>query len=135
MISEKMIGEISQRQIRYTLGARLRNVKEIPETVLSRSGRYRQVPGPREHSKSPSPLKVNQVLIGERRYIVCHNKEQARKDQADWESILEKLHEQFKQGSASLVGHKEYRKYLSATGGIFEIDAPKLKKDARFDGK
>lgn len=136
MISEKTISELSQRGIRYILGARLRNVKEIRETVLSRGGRYHQVHGPREHSKSPSPLKVKQVLVDQRRYIVCHNEEQARKDQADREAILEKLREQLKHGSTSLVGNKGYRKFLSArSGGAFEIDETKVQRDARFDGK
>lgn len=135
MISERTIGELCQRGIRYILGARLRSVKEIRETVLSRGGRYREVYGPREHSKSPSPLKVKQVLVGERRYIVCHNEEQARKDQADREAILEKLRAQLKQGSTSLVGNKGYRKYLSARGGVFQIDKAKVERDVRFDGK
>jgi len=135
MISKKTIGELTQRGIHYILGARLRNVKEIRETVLSRGGRYREVHGGREQSKSPAPLKVKQVLVGERRYIVCHNEEQARKDQADREAILEKLREQLKQGSASLVGNKGYRKYLSASGEVFEIDEAKVLRAARFDGK
>ncbi|MDP6466901.1 MAG: IS1634 family transposase [Pirellulaceae bacterium] len=136
MISEKTIGELTQRGIHYILGARLRNVKEIRETVLSRGGRYHEVYGPREHSKSPSPLKVKQVLVDERRYIVCHNEEQARQDQTDRGTILEKLREQLKQGSTSLVGNKGYRKYLTATGrGAFQIDEAKVRRDARFDGK
>ena len=136
MISEKTIAELTQRGIHYILGARLRNVKEIRETVLSRGGRYREVHGPRKESKSPSPLKVKQVFVEERRYVVCHNDEQARKDQADREVIIEKLREQLKKGGTSLVGNKGYRKYLtSAKGGAFQIDDAKVKWDARFDGK
>ncbi len=136
MISEKMISELSQRGIHYILGARLRNVKEIRETVLSRGGRYHQLHGPRQHSKSPSPLKVKQVLVGDRRYIVCHDEEQARKDRADRDAIPKKLREQLKQGGTSLVGNKGYRKYLTAAwGGAFQIDDTKVKRDARFDGK
>jgi Transposase DDE domain len=136
MISEKTIAELVERGIRYILGARLRNVKEIRETVLSRPGRYRVVQGPRENSKSPSPLKVKQVFVEDRRYIVCHNDEQARKDQADREAILEKLRERLKQGGTSLVGNKGYRKYLtSAKGGAFQVDEAKVNQDARFDGK
>jgi hypothetical protein len=135
MISQQTMAQLSQRDIRYILGARLRNVKEIRETVLSRGGRYREVQGPRTKSKDPSPLKVKQVLVEERRYIVCHNEEQARKDQADREAIVEKLRGQLKQGSKSLVGNKGYRKYLSVGGGAFQIDEAKVKQDARFDGK
>jgi len=136
MISEKTLAELTQRGIHYILGARLRNVKEIRETVLSRGGRYREVHGPRQHSKSPSPLKVKQVVVEDRRYIVCHNEERARQDQADREAILEQLRQQLKQGSTSLVGNKGYRRYLTAArGGAFQIDETKVKRDARFDGK
>jgi transposase len=136
MISQQTMVELSQRDIRYILGARLRSVKEIRQTVLSRGGRYREVHGPRSKSKDPSPLKVKQVLVEGRRYIVCHNEEQARKDRADRNAIVEKLRGQLKQGSKSLVGNKGYRKYLSAPGGgAFQIDEAKVKQDARFDGK
>ena len=133
MISQQTMAQLSQRDI---LGARLRNVKEIRETVLSRGGRYREVNGPRTKSKDPSPLKVKQVLVEARRYIVCHNEEQARKDHADREAIVEKLRGQLKQGSKSLVGNKGYRKYLSTgSGGAFQINEAKVKQDTRFDGK
>ena len=76
------------------------------------------------------------MFVEERRYIVCHNDEQARQDQADREAILEQLRLQLKQGGTSLVGNKGYRKYLTAAkGGAFAIDEAKAKRDARFDGK
>jgi transposase len=136
MISKQTMSQLSEREIRYILGARLRNVKEIREIVLSRGGRYHEVHGPRSKSKDPSPLKVKQVLVDERRYIVCHNEEQARKDRADRDAIVEKLRAQLKQGSKSLVGNKGYRKYLSAPADdTFQVDEVKVKQDARFDGK
>lgn len=136
MISAETIEELGQRNVRFILGARLRNVNEIRRDVLSRGGRYREVNPPRVHGKSPSPLKVKQVFVEERRYIVCHNEEQARKDRADREAILAKLREQLKQGDKSLVGNKGFRKYLSAPAGrAFQIDERKVKSDARFDGK
>jgi transposase len=135
MISQQTMADLRERDIRYILGARLRKVKEIRQIVLSRGGRYREVHGERSKSKDPSPLKVKQVLVENRRYIVCHNEEQARKDRADREAIVAKLSEQLKQASKSLVGNKGYRKYLSAGSGVFQIDEAKVKQDARFDGK
>jgi hypothetical protein len=73
-------------------------VKEIYEQVLSRGGRYREVHGPREKSTAPSPLKVKEVRVGERRYVVCLNEERARKDRADRQAIIEALREQLKHG-------------------------------------
>lgn len=136
MISAEVIEQLTERGIHYILGARLRNVKEIREEVLSRGGRYREVHGPREHSKSPSPLKVKQVWVEERRYIVCHNEEQARKDRADREAIVAKLREQLTGNGKKLVGNKGFRKYVCAPkGGAFAIDESKIKSEARFDGK
>ena len=75
-------------------------------------------------------------LHEDRRYMVCHNEEQARENRTDREAILEKLGEQLKQGSMSLVGNKGFHYYLFApTGSMFQIDQAKVKRDARFDGK
>ena len=136
MISAATIEKLKERSIHFILGARLRNVREIRQKVLSHTGRYHEVNGPRKQSKDPSPLKVKDVSIGERRYVVCHNEEQAKKDKADREAIVQALREQLKQSSKSLVGNKGYRKYLKATrAGVFEIDDSKIKSEARFDGK
>lgn len=136
MISAATIQKLKERSIHFILGARLRNVREIRQKVLSHTGRYHEVNGPRKQSKDPSPLKVKDVSIGERRYVVCHNEEQAKKDKADREAIVQALREQLKQSSKSLVGNKGYRKFLKATrAGAFEIDDSKIQSEARFDGK
>jgi hypothetical protein len=99
------------------------------------------VHGKREQSKSPSPLKVKDIrFTGEdgrdRRYVVCHNEEQAIKDRMDREAIVKSLEDQLKAGAKSLVGNKGYRKYLSCQGEkVFGIDYAKVKEEARFDGK
>jgi transposase len=137
MISRETIAQLQSedRRVHFILGARLRSVKEIREEVLSRGGRYREVRGPREKSTDPSPLKVKEVRVEDRRYVVCLNEEQARKDRADREAILASLREQLKHGDKSLVGNKGYRKYLSREGPHFTIDEAKVKREERFDGK
>ena len=137
MISRETIAQLQseKRKVHYLLGARLRNVKEIYQNVLSRGGRYREVHGPREKSTDPSPLKVKEVPVEERRYVVCLNEEQARKDRADREAIVESLREQLKHGDKALVGNKGYRKYLHSEGPKFTIDEAKVKWEERFDGK
>lgn len=137
MISKATIAQLQekQRHVRFLLGARLRNVKEIYETVLSRGGRYREVHPPRQKSNDPSPLKVKEVRVDDRRYVVCLNEEEARKDRADREAIVAALREQLQRGDKSLVGNKGYRKYLAGGGKTFSIDEEKVKREARFDGK
>ena len=137
MISRETIAQLQaeDRRVHFILGARLRSVKEIYEEVLSRGGRYREVRGPREKSTDPSPLKVKEVHVADRRYVVCLNEEQACKDRADREAIVESLREQLKHGDKALVGNKGYRKYLHSEGPKFTIDEDKLKWESRFDGK
>jgi len=138
MISKETVQQLQadERKVHFILGARLRNVKEIYENVLSRAGRYREVHGPREKSTDPSPLKVKEVWVEERRYVVCLNEEQARKDRADREAIVASLREQLQHGDKSLVGNKGYRKYLKTQGGQhFHIDEAKLRAEERLDGK
>jgi transposase len=119
----------------YILGARMRRVKEVNQKVLSRAGRYQVVIAEGTSSKDPSPLKVKEVMVDERRYIVCFNPKQAQKDAADREAILESLREQIKKGAKSLVGNKGYRKYVKIDRGSVSIDLKKIEEEARFDGK
>ena len=137
MISKETIAQLQadERQVHFILGARLRNVKEIYETVLSRGGRYRVVHEARQKSTDSSPLKVKEVRVGDHRYVVCLNDEQAKKDLADREAILSALREQVQQNAKSMVGNKGYRKYLRDDGKKFAIDEAKVKRESRFDGK
>jgi transposase len=137
MISGKTLDWLEAPETRrpYILGARMRAQKEVGEEVLSRAGRYHVIHGERRTSKDPSPLKVKEVCVGDRRYIVCHNEDQARKDAHDREMILAGLEEQLKKGDKALVGNKGYRKYLRAAGSRFEIDRAKAAAEARLDGK
>lgn len=135
MISQKTVAALEDEGIEYILGARLRKQKEIREQVLSHAGRYHVVHPARLKTKDPSPLKVKQVFVQDRRYVVCFNKEQARKDAHDREQIVTKLESTLRAGDKSLVGNKGYRKYLKAAGPRFEIDEQKIRDEARFDGK
>jgi transposase len=137
MISAKTIEELEspQRRWQYILGARMRSQKEVSAEVLSRGGRYQTVHPPRRRSKDPSPLEVKEVVVEGRRYVVCRNEEEARKDAHDREAIVASLRQQLKQGDKSLVGNRGYRKYLKQSQGKFEVDEAKIQEEARYDGK
>jgi hypothetical protein len=138
MISARTMAALESKAMDcdYILGARMRSVKEVSERVLADRGRYREVTPARQSSKDPSPLKVKEVVIEDRRYIVCLNEEQRRKDAADRQAIVAHLREQLKRGDKDLIGNKGYRKYLQATEGEhFTIDEEKIKEEARYDGK
>jgi len=135
MISEGTVTYLAKKKIPYILGARMRKVKEIKEEVLSRAGRYREVHPEGVSSKDPSPLKVKEVMVDDRRYIVCLNERQARKDAADRQAIIESLQEKLKSNPKSLVGNKGYRKYLSMDRDTILLNEQKIEEENRFDGK
>jgi len=137
MIGRETLAELEspERGWKYILGARMRSQKEVREEVLSVAGRYRVVHPKSPIKKDPSPLKVKDVVIDGRRYVVCVNEEKAQKDAADREAILSSLREQLKKGDKALVGNKGYRRYLKTTGERFEIDEKKVLAEARYDGK
>lgn len=135
MISAKTVRELEQREIPYILGARMRKVNEIKFDVLSRAGRYHEVYPEGQSSKDPSPLKVKEVTIDDRRYIVCLNTKQARKDALDRQAIIDSLKDQLHKNPKALVGNKGYRRYLKLNRDQITIDQQKIEDDARFDGK
>jgi hypothetical protein len=138
MISKETIEELEkpERGWQYILGARMRSQNEVKEEVLARAGRYRVVHPQRQTSEDPAPLKVKEVWVEGRRYIVCLNQDEARKDAADREAIVASLQEKLRSGEKSLICNKGYRRYLSSTGpGHFQIDKAKIEEEARYDGK
>jgi transposase len=126
---------LEKEHIPYILGARMRKVKEIKEEVLSRAGRYREVYPEGISSKDPSPLKVKEVMVDDRRYIVCLNDRQGRKDAADRQAIIDSLVEKLKSNPKELIGNKGYRKYLSMNKESVYINEQKVEQEKRFDGK
>ncbi|HMB07780.1 MAG TPA: IS1634 family transposase [Isosphaeraceae bacterium] len=138
MISQETIEALEkpERGWLYILGARMRSQNEVKDEVLSRAGRYRVVHPKRAESTAPSPLKIKEVWVDDRRYIVCLNEDEARKDAADREAIVAALREQLRSGDKSLIGNKGYRRYLSGSDSPhFRIDEAKIAEEARYDGK
>jgi hypothetical protein len=113
----------------------MRKVNEIKRDVLSCPGRYREVRVEKKRSKEPEPLKVKEVLLEGKRYIVCLNPRQARKDAQDRDSIVDSLKDKIKTGPKSLIGNKGYRKYLKIERQSVSIDKEKIEYESRFDGK
>jgi len=133
MISDETVKALDERDIPYILGSRMRKNREIRDEVLSRPGRYKEVH--REGVKESSPLKVKEVWVDDRRYIVCLNEKQARKDEQDRALIIESLKSQLKKGPKALVGNRGYRKYLKLDSDDIAIDEAKIAEEALYDGK
>jgi hypothetical protein len=135
MISAATIEQIKARGWRYILGVRMRRSREANESVLGRAGRYEEVYPKSPDPKAASPLKVKEVWVEDRRYVVCLNEDQATKDRHDREAILAALKGVLKQGDKALIGNRGYRRYVKANGERFSIDEEKIESEARLDGK
>jgi Transposase DDE domain len=135
MISDNTVALLEEVERPYILGARMRKQKEVRAQVLADRGRFRVVHDPRQRSDDPAPLKVKEVRVGGRRYVVCINPEQVEHDREQREKIVTALREQLRQGDKTLVGNKGYRRYLKVEGDRhFAIDEAKLAEEARYDG-
>lgn len=121
--------------IPYILGARMRRVKEVQEEVLSRAGRYKEVFPEGKKSKDPAPLSVKEVLVDGRRYIVCRNSRQARKDAAARQAMIDELQERIRSNPKGLVGNRGYARYIKVSKGGLTLNQEKIEEESRFDGK
>ena len=110
----------------YIPGCRMRKQKEIGAEVLSRAGRFQEV---------VENLKVKEVSVGDRRYVVCLNEEEERKDAAARQAILDHLEEKLAGGAKSLLANKGYARYLKVMKGAVRIDEKAVAAEARYDGK
>jgi len=135
MVSQDTLTDLEQQAWPYIVGARMRQQVEVRDQVLADRKRFRVVRGPRLRSTDPAPLKVKEVRIEDRRYVVCVNPEEVESDRAKRGAIVQALRAQLQKGDKSLVGNKGYRRYLKVQGeGHFIIDEAKLEEEARYDG-
>lgn len=126
MVSAENIAFLEREEFGYILGVRLRKVKRVRRDVLARSGRYRQV---------AENLKVKEVQLGEERYIVCLNPEEAKRDKEKREQLVSDLEEKLEKSPSRIITNRGYRKYLRITKSAVKLDVAKVKEESRFDGK
>lgn len=134
MISKATMLALEKEKLSYILGVRMRLVKEVRTEVLLDNTPYEEVYPEGIYSKDPSPLKVKEVVLNGTRYIVCKNERQARRDEADRNTIVESLKEKIKKAPASLISNKGYRGFLTITNKSVVLDEEKVKADAKYDG-
>jgi len=139
MISKDTISKLEspERRLSYIFGVRMRKVKKIRAAIGEHQDltTYKEVYPESSAPKAPAPLRVKEVYVGSRRYILCYNSKQARKDALDREAIVEHLEERLKSNKKSLIGNKGYRKYVKMARDTVELDKEKVGAEAIFDGK
>jgi hypothetical protein len=141
MISAATMAELEVHGIEYILGARERSDSEVRDIVLADDKPLVAMVIPRARGRETT-LEVKEVVVGDwgagskpRRYIVCFNPEQAKRDAEKRIAILNSLREALKQGDKQLVGNVGFRRFLATPRqGHFAIDAKRVADDARLDG-
>ena len=133
MISADTVAELEARKLLYILGVRERSDRLVRELVLDDPAPFVPLTVTRRNQEIDYGAKS--VVRAGRRYIVCRNEEEAKKDAAERQAILASLARQLSRGDKALVGNTGYRRFLKTAGrGHFAIDQAKAEADARFDG-
>lgn len=136
-VSEATIAAMEKMEppVHYVIGVRMRRTKEVGEAVLKDRSAWQEVTPERTRPKDLAPLKVKDLEVDGRRYVVCLNEEERRKDAHDRAAILESLGKALQGGDKSLVGNKGFRRFLKTQGrGHFAIDEKQVREDERYDG-
>jgi hypothetical protein len=134
MISDATIAGLEERKLEYILGVRERSSKEVYEVVLNdpKPSVPLVIPRPR---RPDTELEAKNVRVGDRRYVVCRNLNEAKRDAEVREAVLRGLRESLRGGDKALVGNSAYRRYLKTPDDKhFEIDDRRVAEDARYDG-
>ncbi len=85
--------------------------------------------------KGETQLAIKETTLKGRRYVLCRNEEEARKDAERRAAILAGLERKLAQGDKALVSNKGFRRFVKTiASGNFSIDYDKVEADAKFDG-
>ena len=85
--------------------------------------------------KGETQLAIKETTLKGRRYVLCRNEEEARKDAERRATILAGLDRKLTQGDKALVSNKGFRRFVKTiASGNFSIDYDKAAADAKFDG-
>src|ERR671925_1610086 len=142
MVSQDNLQKLSASGGKYILCMPMRRGDEVTQEVLQRPGRYQQV---------ADNLRVKEVVVGEgerrRRYVVCHNLHEEKRQRAHRQQVLRELEaelaalrevrgENHSKRVCQLRASRRYGRYLRLTkGGLLRIDAAKGRAEAQLDGK
>jgi transposase len=129
--------ELAKACGKYLLASRMASVKEIRETVLSQPGRYREL---------SDNLHAKEVFLENgKRYILCHNPKEARRQAKHRTEVVAMLDEKLKshknksatqKWAITLLASGRYKCYLSiTTTGNIKINRKAITQAAKYDGK
>jgi len=142
MVSEDNLKSLSRGGGKYIVCMPILQGSEVAKEVLTRAGRYQEV---------ADNLRVKEVVVGEgerrRRYVVCHNPQEEKRQRQHREQVLKELEAELAtlrecsaEGHTKRVCHLRasgrYGKYIRLTpSGKPVIDQARVREQERLDGK
>jgi len=140
MVSQANFQALAKGGGKYLMAMPMRRGDEVTESVLTRPGRYRKV---------AENLEVKEVIVGEgerrRRYAVCFNPLEARRQKAHREVLIRELEaelaslsdqsEGYSKRACALRTSARYGRLLKETPKGLSIDRRAIAELERFDGK
>jgi hypothetical protein len=140
--SQDNLKTLSESGGKYIVCMPMRRGDEVTTEVLQRPGRYQQV---------AENLRVKEVVVGEgerrRRYVVCHNLQEEKRQRAHRQQTLRELEAELvslkevrgtshSKRVCQLRASRRYGRYVRLTqGGLLRIDAAKRQAEEQLDGK
>jgi hypothetical protein len=133
MISAATMAALETRGLDYILGVRERSTSEVRNNVIEDDGIAVPLLIPRQ--KGETQLEIKDITIASRRYVLCRNEQEARKDAEARAELLVGLERKLAQGDKALVANTGFRRFVKTIGnGHFTIDYDKAEQEAKFDG-
>ncbi len=140
MNSKENRAELSRACGKYLLATRMASVSEIKKEVLLKRGRYQVI---------KDNLQAKEVIVGDgerrRRYIVCYNPKEAKRQKHHREMIIQQLQRELDshrdkkataQWAIELLASKRYKRYLKITANDkISIDRAAVREAKKYDGK
>lgn len=146
MMSQENLTHLARGGSGYIVGVPLRKSKEAA-AVLARPGRFRAVAENLEVKEVayPSP-EEEPVAEKRRRYVLCRNPEEAKRQQHRRDELLRELEAELKalepreeehpKAACALRSSRRFGAYLKAgADGRLEIDRAKVAQEEKLDGK
>jgi hypothetical protein len=127
MVSAANLAALEEAGYQYIVGMKMRRAAEVRDDVLARAGRYHEV---------DDNLRVKEVWVDDRRYVVCFNPDEAKKDRQDREATLEAIRKKLSSGGIKrLINNRGYKRYLKVAHGSASVDDESVRAEERLDGK
>jgi transposase len=118
MVSEKNLDALDDAGYDWIVGVRLRTRPQLADILFSEPAPFEPV---------GENLEVKEVWVEDRRYIVCYNPDQARRDDARRQAVVDRLEARLEQsGVKGLVTRPGFLRFLRVTGEEAVIDLDKV---------